>query len=226
MAFFDLRGISLEIPDTALSQPLREALAGGQYEGAESRAVALNLAAGDRVLELGAGAGYLSVQIARRIGPGNLLAVEAHPGMAQVVRDNLERNGIAGAKVLEGAVVPDVHDAATIAFHPAPAFWASALSPPGPIPGGGGVVVPALRLGDLFRRHRPDTVILDIEGGEELLFDAPWPDHVRLVILEIHPRRYPASSVRAIFDCLSISGLAYSVNGSRGSVVVFERVTE
>lgn len=226
MALFDVNGIALEIPDTLLSQPLRQALTDGHYESAESRAVALNLAPGDRVLELGAGAGYLSIQIARRVGAANLLAVEAHPDMAAMVQANLQRNGIAGTEVLEGAVVPDSHDAETIAFYPAPAYWASSLSPAEPTRGENSLAVPARRLGDLFRRHRPDVVILDIEGGEELLFDTGWPEHVRLVIVEIHPRRYPASAVRAIFDCLSASGLAYSANGSRGSVVVFERVTE
>lgn len=226
MAQFEVNGIALEIPESVLSAPLCAALAEGRYESAEARAVALNLAPGDRVLELGAGAGYLSVQIARRIGAANLLSVEAHPGMAAVIRANLARNGVSGVEVLEGAVVPDDHDAAVIDFHPAPAFWASSLSPAEPVRALDGVAVPALRLGDLLRRHAPDTVIIDIEGGEELLFDAPWPGHVRLVIIEIHPRRYPASSVRRIFDCLSASGLAYCANGSRGSVVVFERVTE
>lgn len=226
MAHFELDGVALDIPDAVLGPALRQALERGTYEHTEARAVALHLAPGDRVLELGAGAGFLSVQIARRVGAENLLAVEAHPGMAAVARANLARNGLEGAEVLEGAVVPDDYAAATIGFHPASAFWASSLTPPAPDAAASGVSVPAFRFGALLERHRADVAIIDIEGGEELLFDAPWPRCPRLVMLEIHPRRYPPSSVRRIFDAASTMGLAYCTEGSRGTVVVFEREEE
>lgn len=226
VASYRIGDVELEIPDAVLSAALREALERGHYEHAEARAIGLHLMRGDRVLELGAGAGFLSVQIARRVGPGALLAVEAHPGMADVARANLARNGMAGAGVLGGAVVPDDHAGATIGFHLAEGFWSSSLSPPDPLAGDHGTPVPAWRIGDLLARHRPDVVVIDIEGGEELLFDAPWPDPPRLIVMEIHPQRYPGSTVRRIFDWVSAAGLAYCATGSRGTVVVFERVRE
>lgn len=226
MAQFELDGVALDIPDAMLGPALRQALERGSYEHAEARAVNLHLAPGDRVLELGAGAGFLSVQIARRVGAANLLAVEAHPGMAAVVRANLARNGCTGAEVLEGAAVPDDYAAASIGFHPAPAFWASSLSPPVTDAAVVGVPVPALPFGALLERHRADVAIIDIEGSEELLFDTPWPRCPRLVMVEIHPRRYPPSSVRRIFDAASAMGLAYCADGSRGTVVVFQRAEE
>ncbi|PKP85589.1 MAG: FkbM family methyltransferase [Alphaproteobacteria bacterium HGW-Alphaproteobacteria-2] len=226
MAHFELDGVAIDIPEAMLDQVLRRALERGTYEHAEARAVALHLAPGDRVLELGAGAGFLSVQIARRVGAANLLAVEAHPGMAAVARANLARNGCEGTEVLEGAAVPDSYAAATIVFHPASAFWASSLIPPTPDAAVAGVPVPALPFGALLERHRADVAIIDIEGGEEFLFDAPWPRCPRLAIVEIHPRRYPSSSVQRIFDAASAMGLAYCAEGSRGTVVVFQRVDE
>ena len=226
MAVFELDGVALDIPDAMLGPALRQALERKTYEHAEARAVSLHLAPGDRVLELGAGAGYLSVQIARRVGAPNLLAVEAHPGMAAVARANLARNGLVGAEVLDGAAVPDNYAAATIGFHPASAFWASSLTQPAPDAAAAGVPVSALPFGALLERHRADVAIIDIEGGEELLFDAPWPRCPRLVMVELHPRRYPPSSVRRIFDAASAMGLAYCANGSRGTVVVFERADE
>ena len=63
-------------------------------------------------------------------------------------------------------------------------------------------------------------------AAEEFLFDAPWPGHVELAIIELHARRYPASVIRHIFDATSASGLAYMPDGSQGSVVVFGRITE
>jgi FkbM family methyltransferase len=223
MPDFDIRGITLEVPASSLTPRLREALHSGRYEQSEARAVSLHLRPEDRVLELGAGAGYLSVQIGRIVAPGALLSVEASPEMAPVVARNLARNGVAAAEVLHGAVVPDGFAGESVRFFARRAFWASSLSE-----GMAGDVteteVPALRLGALMARHRPSVVMVDIEGGEAGLFDAPWPAQVRLVVIELHPMRYAKSVVRQIFDGMSASGLAYCPSGSRGDVVVFERV--
>jgi hypothetical protein len=68
------------------------------------------------------------------------------------------------------------------------------------------------------------VVIMDIEGAEEHLFDAPWPDFVRHVMMELHPGRYPDTVIQRIVDCMSTSGLTYDPGPSRGRILCFRRV--
>lgn len=225
MPSFTLNGIVLELPDGVLTPPLREALRSGRYENAEAAALARHLRPGDRVLELGAGAGYLAALAARVLGAAAVLGVEGHPEMAEVARANLNANGFDEAALLWGAAVEDAHDGAPVRFHIRPAFWASARAAEGrDIPASRLVEVPALRLGDLIARHRPTVLIVDVEGGEIGLFDQPLSDGIRLVILEIHPGRYGPQGTKHVFDRLSASGMAYCPAGSRGDTLVFERV--
>ena len=42
--------------------------------------------------------------------------------------------------------------------------------------------------------------VVDIEGAEAHLFDRPWPRHLRFVMMELHPSRYPDTVIRAADD--------------------------
>lgn len=225
MPDFEVNGVSLTIPPGCMTPHLRKEIEAGRYEAAETQAVVRNLRGDDRTLDLGAGAGYIST-LAGMIGKtGSVLGVEANPEMVEAARANLARNGVAGAEVLWGAVVPDDFVADTVTFTLRRAFWASSLTGAAEGSGTRSVDVPALRLGALLQKHRPTVLIADIEGGELALFDHPLPKHVRLVVIELHLNVYGAAGVKRIFDGLSASGLSYCPKGSRGNVVVLQRVS-
>ena len=224
MRDFTLSGIRLRIPGHCLGPPLIEALQAGRYEHTEAAALERHLQAGDRVLDLGAGAGYLSCLAARIVGAENVTAVEANPDMIAAIRGNLDDNGAGEAKLIAGAIVPDLHPGETVRFRRNAAFWAAALAEEGAQEGGRISEVAALRLGPLLAEYRPSVVVMDLEGAEVLLSDHIWPDHVRLLIMEIHTGRYDGAGVKRIFDGLSGSGMTYMPWGSRGETVVFQRV--
>jgi len=141
--------------------------------------------------------------------------------MLPVIRANLDRNGYAGVTLLHGAVTGRDGSDAPVAFDGAKSFWA------GRIADGAAarhVDVPALGLDALLARLRPQVVIMDIEGAEERLFEAPWPAHVRSVMMELHPGRYPDTVIRRIVDCMSVSGLTYDPGPSCGRILCFRRV--
>lgn len=223
MAKFELDGITLRIPGKCLSPELEKALTSGRYESAESGALKRHLVAGDRVLDLGAGAGYVSAQAARVLGGANVVSVEASADMIEVLGRNLRQNGAKEATVLHGAVVADDHAGETVDFAVRPAFWASSIAEDG-VPDAIRQSMPALRLSKLFADHRPSVVVMDVEGAEVALCQQVWPDHIRLLVMEIHTNRYPPANVQRIFDGLSRSGMTYMPWGSRGEVLVFQRV--
>lgn len=218
VAQFELNGVHLRVPGAFLTKRIRMKLNGGGYEGNEARAAQLAVRAGDRVLDLGAGLGYIATLSALRAGAQNVVTVEANPDLLPVIRTNLDANGCADATLLHGAAVGSAVPGETLRLRQAPAFWASALTDEGE-----GVDVPALAVSDLIAQHRPTVVMMDVEGAEAGMFEAPWPDHVRVLVMELHPARYPDTTIKRIFDCMSASGMIYAPDLSRGAMVGFCR---
>jgi FkbM family methyltransferase len=223
MAEYEIDGMRMVVPDAALNARIGAKLEAGTYEAREARAAAMRLRAGQRVLELGAGIGYVSAICARAVGAENVTCVEANPEMLPVIRANLDRNGYAGVTLLHGAVTGCDGSDAPVAFDGAKSFWAGRIAD-GEGAAARRVDVPALGLDALLARLRPQVVIMDIEGAEERLFEAPWPAHVRSVMMELHPGRYPDTVIRRIVDCMSASGLTYDPGPSCGRILCFRRV--
>lgn len=228
LAKFLINDYIVHLPDHLMNDTIRKSMEGERYEGHETYAIKRHVVAEDRVLELGAGVGYISMQIASRVGGENLLTVEANPKMAPCVEKNLAANLIEGVTVINAAVVPDSFTADHVSFHMTAAFWASSLNPTlaKKWKSTKSIDVPAVKIGELMQEHRPSVVIMDIEGGEQGLFETPWPDHVRLLVIELHPPLYSDHVIKQIFDQMSASGLTYCPVGSRGQVVVFKRLDD
>jgi len=223
MAEYEVNGVRLVVPEAKLTERIADKLSSGAYEAHEARAAMMRLRPRHRVLELGSGLGYLATLCAGVAGAENVVTVESNPDMLPVIRANLELNGQGGVTLLHGAVTRDAKPGETIGFAHDKAFWgahiATETSKPGNV-----AEVPCLGIGDLLHEHRPHLVIMDIEGAEEHLFDAPWPDHVRMVMMELHPGRYPDTVIKRIVDCLSASGMTYDPGPSRGRILAMRRL--
>lgn len=226
MGAFTLDGIALDIPDACLSPQIARALDTGAYEGPESTALKRHLVPGDRMIDLGAGAGYLCCLAARITGGQNVLGVEGNPHMVPVARENLRRNGAKRAHIMHGAVVPDDFRGDTVPFMARQAFWGGGIDDAHQVGHPRRVDVPVHRIGHLMRSFEPTLVSMDIEGAEASLAGYAWPDHVRMVILEVHTSRYPAATLQKIVTGFFDAGFTYCPWGSRAETLVFERISE
>lgn len=223
MADYIVNGIALQVPDDMLNERVAGKLASGTYEAHEAHAAQMRIRPGMRVLELGSGVGYIASICASVTGPEHVVTVEANPTMIPVIRANLDRNGNQATTLLHGAVTGEGDMGDAIAFDPKKVFWAGRIADEDADPGKL-VSVPPLPLQDLLKTHRPHLVIMDVEGAEQHLFGAPWPDHVRAVMMELHPNQYPDSVIKRIVDCMSASGLTYDPGPSRGRILCFRRL--
>lgn len=224
MPDFSLRGLTLSLPQSALRGGLEQALSSGRYEGQEADALLRHLTPEDRVLDLGAGIGFLCALAARVVGESAVTGVEAGPETAGLARANLAANGFPGARILQGAVTAT--ETGEVEFGQRPAFWASALKGADDWPANARLLrVPALPIGPLLAQVLPTVVCCDIEGAERAVLAQPLPG-VRLVVVEIHPAAYGTSGTKELFDALSAQGFAYVPEGSRGATVVFGREPE
>lgn len=223
MPEFELNGVKLELPEALATPKIAQKLKRGQYEGFESRAAAMRVKPGHKVLELGGGMGYVGSICSGITGGQNVVTVEANPDMLPVIRGNFDRNGHTEATLVFGAVAGDDAEGEFLEFRLGKAFWGSSIAEAGDetqrI-----VSVPVLRIGELLKTHKPNVVIMDIEGAEQYLFDKPWPDHVQFVMMELHPSRYPDSVIKRVFDCMSDSGMIYDTRASAGGVVSFRKM--
>ncbi len=223
MSEFVLDEIRLRLPDDLIGRGIDARINEGCYETAEAQAVRARVKPGMRVLEIGAGLGFVSSVCATCAGAEHVVSIEANPNMVPVARGNLDLNGFSQVRLLHGVVTDGDIATETMPFHAGKAFWGGAMlgkdeSHPD------AVDVPVLRLRDLLDLHRPEFVMMDIEGGEQHLFSQKWPRFVRFVVLELHPNKYPDAMIRQIVDCMSKSGLTYDPATSQGRVLGFRRI--
>lgn len=225
MPEFQLEDVSLSIPETALGERVRIALENGHFEQDEARAMRGHFKPDDRLLDLGSGTGYIATIAGRIAGGGAVTGVEALPHMVEVAQANLLRNNVHGACMLWGAAVSSAHQGEQVGFAARRQFWASSIVQEGQARRSQHIDVPALRIDELLRRSRATVVSCDIEGGELDLFETDLPQHLRLIILEIHPKLYGDAGTGRIFKALSLNDMVYCARRSVGATVVFRRIS-
>lgn len=130
------------------------------------------LRSGDVFVDVGANVGYFTLLASRLVGPtGTVVAIEAVPSTAALLRENVARNGADNVRVVDAAAWHE-HSTLDLYFDPeqttgtATAFqeWAEQWNV-----SGGHVQVPAAPLDDLLtpdEKQRMRAIKIDIEGAE------------------------------------------------------------
>jgi FkbM family methyltransferase len=175
-----LHGVVLAL-DESTPESVRQLLYSERYERGEVRGILASLEPHDRVLEMGAGIGYVSTLCARRIGSDRVVSVEANPELLPVIRRTYLLNGVAPL-LLHGLMGGG---GGTATFHAEDHFPSSSQQQRSTtaLP----VDVPRLDAARTLDELRPTFVVMDIEGGEaELVPLLDWRG-VRKLALEIHP---------------------------------------
>jgi FkbM family methyltransferase len=132
------------------------------------------------LLDLGANIGMASVWLAKRFSFAEVIAVEPDPRNAAIVRDNFKLNGITG-HVVEAAVGPAEGTGK---------FEFSEVSNLGRL-GHNGSLVLLTSVDAIIKKftvNRFPLIKIDIEGGEEDLFDGPtdWLGRTDSIVIELH----------------------------------------
>jgi FkbM family methyltransferase len=216
---FRLNGVDLGLPDDLATPAIVQKLTDGTYEEDEANAALRCVRPGFRVLELGAGLGYVTALCAQRTAPENVMSVEANPALLPVIAANLARNGLRGVKLVHGAVTGATAPGGTALFAVSGGFTGSALDGRGRR-----LRVPLISVHALIREHKPHVVLMDVEGAEALMFDRLWTCPLRFCVMELHPKKYPPSVIKTIVDAMSQMGMTYDPATSRGKILGFRKV--
>ncbi|WP_271912225.1 FkbM family methyltransferase [Vreelandella alkaliphila] len=204
-----INGTVLTFPPYPPAALLRSLL-DGSYEGKEAELAISAIDRDDRVLELGAGVGFMGITVMRCCEPAHYVAYEANPELLSYIQHNQKLNNISFD--IHNAVL--LEEESTQPFYVTPAFWGSSLLQPKE----GGyqqVEVPALNKHLVMAELLPTVLIIDIEGGESAFFEGLNLNSVMKIIVEIHPQILTDSELTAIYKTLIDAGflLDFKVSG-------------
>jgi FkbM family methyltransferase len=198
------------------------ALTNGSWETGERQMARTQFAAGERVIECGACIGVVSMTLARVVGPGNLLVVEANPAAADLARRNFARNGFS-IPVLHGMLRNRAHlakDPGPGRFHVAPAVVSSGIVP---MRRGTEITVPVMELETLIASNEATVLVADIEGGEVDLLCGADLSRLQKIILETHYRKVGRAAVNRMVRELYAQGFCIDLASSRNEVIFLHR---
>ncbi len=221
--FIRSRGLKFPYDVRVINSKRRTLLHKDAYELKESEAVLSQIKADDRVIELGAGMGYMSTLMAKRLKVAEIHAFEANPAMIPYIRSVHEANGVTGV-TLHNALLGDT--AGEVTFYVRGDFVASSMEDNLGDRHGGVIAretVPVRPVSEVFAKIKPTALVCDIEGAEQHLLPLMDLSGLRLVILELHPQVFGQAGTEAVFRLMSKAGLTYFPKASHGKVVTFKR---
>ncbi len=216
-----INGIKLAIEPEVMSPTMIEVIESGKYEGTEAREIARIVQPGERIVELGAGIGFIALTALRTGKVAQIASFEANPRLIPIIERNAALNGLSFDVV--NAVVDAREDGGTVPFYVRRDFWASSLAP-GPWGYEAEVAVPRMSFAAMRERYRPSMLIVDIEGAEEALFRDIALTGIKKVYMELHQNVIGRVGMKNVFDFMSSRDFHYDQHHSRGSVVLFSHV--
>ena len=189
----------------------------GRYERPERRILDYALKAGDRVLELGTGIGYLSAVCARKLGNDKVVTFEANPMLRPLIEETYAINGVSPR--VEFCMLGERDGQAS--FNISAEFWASStISRQGRERK---ITVPVKALNDTIAKFSPNFLIIDIEGGEVDLIRFIRLDGVTKVCIELHPWVLGIESVQRIRNFFGQQGFREDLSVSDEEHILYQR---
>ena len=160
-------GVVIPFDPEVITPAIHRAILEGRFEAEESRQIPGIVRPGDRVLEIGAGIGFISTLLSRERRVSRVVAVEANPFLMDYMTLLHSCNRVRKVHRLNAVLTNEAAESAT--FYLRRDFWMGSLSA-APNPYVGTVEVPTLNLDALLREERIDLIVCDVEGAETTLF--------------------------------------------------------
>lgn len=183
--FVNLSGFHVRVDHERYSPTIVEALKSASYEVGERNVCTKFFRKGDRVLEVGASIGAVSMVIASIVGPENYIGFEANPEIMSDALANFEKNGMSLS--YHNALLRNrLHGGAgsAVPFHISRDIWTSSLTPSSFTVRT--VEVPLACFEDEVDSFHANALMLDIEGGEYDLLEYAELSNIEKIFLEVH----------------------------------------
>ncbi len=218
--FIRSRGMRFPKDGRIIQGRIRGALRQESYERKEADAALRNVRAGDVVMELGAGIGFMSTLVATQCKVAHVHAFEANPHLLPYIRNLHAANGVENV-TLHNAILGQ--GSGSVDFFVRQNLLASSMSP---IEDSTVLTTEHVEVRDArtaMAEIAPNVLICDIEGAEVDVIPMFDLATLRAAIVELHPQWIGPEGVNTVFQAFMDAGMAYYARGSLGKVVVFRR---
>ncbi len=207
-----------------LKPNIRRLIRGGDYEKQEIEFGLANLRSGDRIMELGAGAGIVGSIFLKQVKNLTLRSFEANPDLIPHIRDLYAHNGVDHvATVSNNLVVSGTGAPASMDFEVRENFLGSRISNSGTDAAARTVPIPTKHYDEITREYPHNVLVMDIEGGELGFLANADLSGVDLVMLELHPKVYGGKGRAQVITHLTRQGFIMDETTSMGQVVSFKK---
>jgi FkbM family methyltransferase len=219
-----IESLGLQFPDNpeVITTKHRRLLRGDRYELKEVEAVSRIVKPTDTVMELGAGIGFMSTVMSKRMGAKTIFAYEANPALIPYIQQVHAINGVKNV-TLENKLL--THQAGEPQpFYVRGDFVASSFEDNLGDKHGGVVRVEQVETQDFnseIKQIKPTVLVMDIEGAEAKLLPKAHLRTLRAVIVELHPQTIGKRGIKLIFGAMQKAGLIYYPKTSNAKVVTF-----
>lgn len=195
-----LDGVRISTDPAMLPRFVRSALFKETYEDYERQLVQEHLKPGDRVLEIGAGIGFISLLCAKICGPENVVSYEANPLLEPIIRANYALNGMTPSLRMRAITT----DGQPIAFFRNNNIVSSSVKERQGF--SERLEVQSDAFDEVIRKQRPDTIIMDVEGAEIELLSQSALEGIKRIVVEVHPHITGNDKVEGMLDALRTKG--------------------
>lgn len=195
-------GLKISTDKTKMPKSVRSSLFKGTHEAHERALVGKYLGAGDRVLEIGAATGLVSMVCAKHCGVENVLSYEANPAMERLIRENFSLNGWQPNLVMKAITL----DGSDVSFFVSDNIYSSSIIDRSDTVPGKNITVASDPLNSVISEFRPTAIVMDVEGAEIELLGKADVSSVRKIIVEVHPHITGQDTVDNLIDKLETSG--------------------
>lgn len=190
----------------------------GDYEGREARMVRQFLEPSDRVLELGAGLGFIGLLCAKTIGASEVFSFEANPMMEPHIRRHYELNDLHPNLTI--GLLSESGGATEATLYVPEVFWAASLEE---IPDARPVTTPIVPLNETIAKLNPTFLMMDIEGAEIEIVKSLAPGTIRKIAMETHPAMTGQASIDQMISRLDELGFSIAWRSGPEEHLYFER---
>jgi FkbM family methyltransferase len=219
----DIDGTLIAIDRSLVSEVILGAMRKKQYEHVEARigSALMNEASfpsGQVVLEVGAGLGYVGSCLFRTGKVDRVVAYEGNPSLVPLIKETHRLNGVQSD--VRNAILGQRSEGSTDIFIPKD-FWAASTAEN---PRAERVSVLCASFQQAIANEKPTFLLVDIEGGEESLFDSVTSlGTIERLLIEIHQPFIGRRGIQRFFMAMSRLGMVYDQKYSTGKVVLFQR---
>jgi FkbM family methyltransferase len=206
-----------------LSPRTIEAIRNGLYERPEIEGILVNLREGDRVVELGSGAGIVSSIIARNFDDVQVRTFEGNPNLIEHIRRMHAVNDLQEFVEVRNSIVVAEDDPEPVTrFSVSVNFLGSRISEADAGGDARTVEVVNTPYSDLRRSFPHNVLVMDIEGAELGFLAGADLTGIDFLIVELHPTVYGQDKADACIAMIEAAGLVLDPASSTLQVKAFK----